>query len=80
MADGGQMVMAGLWVKWKSPMSGEEVLSCTILTCGPNKVMDELHDRSLSFSRRTIGQNGWVKNPANEQTYWRYSNPVRTRH
>jgi len=26
-------------------MNGEEVLSCTILTCGPNKVMGELHDR-----------------------------------
>jgi len=39
------MVMAGLWAKWKSPMSGEEVLSCTILTCGPNQAIDELHDR-----------------------------------
>jgi putative SOS response-associated peptidase YedK len=45
MADDSQMVMAGLWAKWKSPTSGEEVLSCTILTCGPNKVMGELHDR-----------------------------------
>jgi putative SOS response-associated peptidase YedK len=45
MADEGQMVMAGLWAKWKSPANGEEVLSCTILTCGPNKVMGELHDR-----------------------------------
>jgi putative SOS response-associated peptidase YedK len=27
MTDDGQMVMAGLWAKWKSP-SGEEVLSC----------------------------------------------------
>jgi putative SOS response-associated peptidase YedK len=33
MADDAQMVMAGLWAKWKSPTSGEEVLSCTILTC-----------------------------------------------
>jgi putative SOS response-associated peptidase YedK len=40
-----QMVMACLWAKWKSPTSGEEVLSCTILTCGPNKAMAELHDR-----------------------------------
>jgi putative SOS response-associated peptidase YedK len=45
MADDSQMVMAGLWAKWKSPTSGEEVLSCTILTCGPNKVMGELHNR-----------------------------------
>jgi putative SOS response-associated peptidase YedK len=28
-----------------SPTNGEEVLSCTILTCGPNKVMGELHNR-----------------------------------
>jgi putative SOS response-associated peptidase YedK len=45
MADDAQMVMAGLWAKWKSPTNGEEVLSCTILTCGPNKAMGELHDR-----------------------------------
>jgi putative SOS response-associated peptidase YedK len=45
VADDAQMVMAGLWAKWKSPMSGEEVLSCTILTCGPNQAIDELHDR-----------------------------------
>jgi putative SOS response-associated peptidase YedK len=45
MAGDSQMVMAGLWAKWKSPTSGEEVLSCTILTCEPNNVMGELHDR-----------------------------------
>jgi SOS response associated peptidase (SRAP) len=36
MAGDEQMVMAGLWAKWKSPTNGEEVLSCTILTCGVN--------------------------------------------
>jgi putative SOS response-associated peptidase YedK len=41
----GPMVMAGLWSKWKDPKSGDEILSCTILTCGPNDVMAELHDR-----------------------------------
>ncbi len=44
MADDGQMVMAGLWAKWKSP-GGEEIQSCTILTCGPNNAVEELHDR-----------------------------------
>ena len=39
------MVMAGLWSSWKNPASGEEVLSCTVLTTRPNKVMGELHDR-----------------------------------
>lgn len=41
----GQMVMAGLWAKWRDPKSGDEIQSCTILTCGPNDVMAELHDR-----------------------------------
>jgi putative SOS response-associated peptidase YedK len=45
MADGGMMVMAGLWSKWKDLKSGNEVLSCTILTSVPNDVMAELHDR-----------------------------------
>ena len=45
MADNGQMVMAGLWAKWKDPKSGNEIQSCTILTCGPNDVMAELHNR-----------------------------------
>lgn len=44
MADG-MMVMAGLWEKWKNPKSGNEVLSCTVLTCQPNDAMAELHDR-----------------------------------
>jgi putative SOS response-associated peptidase YedK len=35
----------GLWAKWKDPKSGSEVLSCTVLTCAPNEVMAELHDR-----------------------------------
>jgi putative SOS response-associated peptidase YedK len=45
MADDGQMVMAGLWAKWKDPKSGDEIQSCTILTCGPNAAIAELHNR-----------------------------------
>ena len=67
MADNEQMVMAGLWAKWKSPTSGEEVLSCTILTCGPNKSMGELHDRMPVV----LAENDWPKwlgeEPASEQ-------------
>jgi len=37
--------MAGLWSRRKDPKSGGEVLSCTILTCAPNDVMADLHDR-----------------------------------
>jgi putative SOS response-associated peptidase YedK len=45
MADGGQMVMAGLWASWRSPTTREQILSCTILTCDSNNAMAELHDR-----------------------------------
>jgi putative SOS response-associated peptidase YedK len=50
------MVMAGLWTKWKSP-KGEQVLSCTIITCGPNRVLAELHDRMPVILR----ENEWPK-------------------
>src|SRR5215472_13931966 len=57
MADDTQMVMAGLWENWKSPTSGEEVLSCTILTCEPNSAMGELHDRMPVI----LAENDWPK-------------------
>ena len=45
MADDGQMVMAGLWAKWKDPKSSDEIQSCTILTTSSNEVIAKLHDR-----------------------------------
>jgi putative SOS response-associated peptidase YedK len=39
------LLTAGLWSLWKLPQSGEEILTCTMMTCEPNKVMGELHDR-----------------------------------
>jgi len=44
MYDDAPMVMAGLWAKWKS-RTGEEILSCTVLTCDANRVIGELHNR-----------------------------------
>lgn len=45
MHDDRQMVMAGLWARWKDPKTGEEIQSCTILTTSSNGVMGELHNR-----------------------------------
>jgi len=63
----GSMVMAGLWEKWKDPKSGNEVLSRTILTCRPNKVMGELHDRMPII----LAESDWPKwlgeEPATEE-------------
>ena len=41
----GMMVMAGLWSTLEGSEAGGEVPSCTILTCAPNDVMADLHDR-----------------------------------
>jgi putative SOS response-associated peptidase YedK len=57
MADDGQMVMAGLWSTWKNPATGEEITSCTVLTCAPNDVMAELHDRMPVI----LGEADWSK-------------------
>jgi putative SOS response-associated peptidase YedK len=67
MADDKEMVMASLWATWKDPKSGAEIQSCTILTCGPNKVMGELHDRMPVI----LTENDWTKwlgeEPTNEE-------------
>jgi putative SOS response-associated peptidase YedK len=57
MADESQMVMAGLWSTWKNPTTGEEITSCTVLTCAPNDVLAELHDRMPVI----LGQADWAK-------------------
>jgi putative SOS response-associated peptidase YedK len=67
MADDKEMVMAGLWATWKDPKSGAEIQSCTILTCAPNDVMGELHNRMPVI----LGEADWPKwlgeEPATEQ-------------
>lgn len=44
MKSGEPFAFAALWESWKSP-EGETVNSCSILTTGPNKVMESIHDR-----------------------------------
>lgn len=66
MADGGQMVMAGLWDRWKDPKSGNEVLSCTVLTCRPNAVMAVLHDRMPAILAETDWPKWLGEEPATE--------------
>jgi putative SOS response-associated peptidase YedK len=36
---------AGLWESWQDRTTGEVVETCTIITCEPNELMAELHDR-----------------------------------
>lgn len=51
------MIMAGLWATWRNPANGEEVPSCTILTCAPNPVMAELHNRMPVI----LGDSDWPR-------------------
>jgi putative SOS response-associated peptidase YedK len=34
-----------LWETWADPATGEVVTTCTLITCPPNALMAELHDR-----------------------------------
>jgi putative SOS response-associated peptidase YedK len=43
-AKGTLTVMAGLYETWRSP-AGETIRTCTIITCGPNELIEPLHDR-----------------------------------
>jgi putative SOS response-associated peptidase YedK len=36
---------AGLWKGWRDPATGVVVETCTIITCEPNELMAEIHDR-----------------------------------
>lgn len=44
-ADGAPIGFAGLWEAWRDPATGEQLTTCAIVTCPPNEVMAELHDR-----------------------------------
>jgi hypothetical protein len=44
LADRGLMALAGLWENWRSP-AGEWVRSFAIVTCPPNELCTELHNR-----------------------------------
>lgn len=44
MKGGKPFAFAGLWERWNSP-DGSEVRSCTIITCDPNAMVKEIHNR-----------------------------------
>lgn len=45
MADGRPFAMAGLWERWTDTETGEELRTFTIVTTGPNELMEGIHDR-----------------------------------
>ena len=71
------MVMAGLWAKWKARRVGEEVLSCTILTCGPNGRWASCTIVCRSSSRRYDWPKWLGEEPASEQVLLALLKPCR---
>lgn len=45
MDDGRPFGMAGVWERWTDPETGEEIRSCSIVTTGPNALMESIHNR-----------------------------------
>ena len=45
LEDGTPYALAGLWEKWKDRKVGRELLTFTVITTDPNKVVQPLHDR-----------------------------------
>ncbi len=44
MQDEAPFAIAGLWERWQGP-DGEDIESCTVLTCEPNALLQPIHDR-----------------------------------
>ena len=45
MASEKPFAFAGLWEQWQPSRDADAVLSCTILTCPPNKMLERIHHR-----------------------------------
>lgn len=45
LKDGAPFAFAGLWDRWENTDFDETILSCTIITCQPNALMADIHNR-----------------------------------
>ncbi|WP_163583481.1 SOS response-associated peptidase [Gracilibacillus saliphilus] len=55
--DGQLFTFAGLWDRWSS--GDQEIVSCTILTTKPNRLMESIHDR-MPVILQDKGQDNWI--------------------
>ena len=45
MASNKPFAFAGLWEAWRPPGEEDSLLSCTIITCPPNEMLEQIHHR-----------------------------------
>lgn len=65
LKSGEPFAFAALWETWQSP-DGKKVNSCTILTTGPNELMERIHDRMpviLTKEEEKIWLNPEIQDP-----------------
>jgi len=60
--DGKPLTFAGLYETWKDRESGEEIKSCTIITCAANDFMARIHSRMPVILDQTDWQS-WLSEP-----------------
>ncbi len=64
MSDDSLFTFAGLYERWKDPMSGNMILSCTIITTEPNEIVKPIHNRMPVILRRE-DECRWLDSSAN---------------
>lgn len=45
MADDSPFALAAIWQRWRDRQTGDEIRSFCIITCEPNEMMQQIHDR-----------------------------------
>jgi len=43
--------MAGIWERWKNPQDGQLIFSFSVITQGPNELMEDIHNRMPAILR-----------------------------
>lgn len=57
---------AGLWDLWKDREKGTELISCTIITCKANELLQEIHERMPVILTPELGREWLKEKPVSE--------------
>ena len=63
LADSAPFAFAGIWETWRSP-EGEEVRTCSIITCPPNDLVSGVHNRMPVLLDKTMCWDWLADQPA----------------